>query len=314
MNPLVSVILLTYNHKNYIAQAIDSVLEQKVTFNYELLIGDDCSTDGTCEIVDSYFKKYPNLVKTVRSKQNVGPVKNEKRLIEESKGKYIAFLEGDDYWVDTLKLQKQIDFLESNPDYGLVHGDVNHYFEETKKTIFSVNKYYKKPIYNGNIYREILKPDPLFIKTATTCFRKELLKHFDFEKAINENWVLTDLPLWIDLSYNSKIYYFEDVFATYRLLKESASRTSSLEKRINYHKNVFKIKQHYFNKYNIEVDIINNLTHDYYLKLLRYAFKQQNYHLMKEVKAYFKKSAIRLTFSERTMIYLTKLKIRFRNE
>ena len=139
MTPIVSLLLLTYNHSEFIAQAINSILEQKVNFDYEILIGDDCSSDGTCEIVDSYAKKYPNLIKTIRSEQNVGALRNEKRLMEASQGKYIAFLEGDDYWVDQFKLQKQVDFLEANPDYGLVHGDVNHYYQDSGKTLYKVN-------------------------------------------------------------------------------------------------------------------------------------------------------------------------------
>jgi len=214
MKPLVSVLLLTYNHRQYITEAIESVLMQKTNFLFELLIGDDCSTDGTCEIVNKYLIQYPDVIKVIRSENNVGAILNEKRLMESAQGKYVAFLEGDDYWTNKCKLQKQCDFLENNPDVGLVHGDVNHYIEADGKMIVAYNKINNIKIPNGQIFNELIIPSHI-IKTMTVCFRKEIiLKHFDYDIPIKRDWQLTDLPLWLDISYHSKIYYFDEVFAT----------------------------------------------------------------------------------------------------
>lgn len=114
---LVSVVMITYNHEKYISQAIDSVLMQKTSFHYELLIGDDASSDRTPEIIKKYKGDYPEVIKVKTRKKNVGGTRNSYDLFMNAHGKYIAILEGDDYWTDELKLQKQFDFLEKNKDF-----------------------------------------------------------------------------------------------------------------------------------------------------------------------------------------------------
>ena len=116
MSILVSINCTTYNHEKYIKDSIEGFLMQKTNFTYEILIGEDCSTDQTKQIVEEYVEKYPNLIRMITSEQNVGARLNSQRLIEASKGKYIAECEGDDYWIDPYKLQKQVDYMESNED------------------------------------------------------------------------------------------------------------------------------------------------------------------------------------------------------
>lgn len=133
MDITVSIVMLVYNHERFLAQALDSILMQKVNFAYELIVGEDCSPDKSREILKSYEKKFgPALVPLYRQK-NLGSKKNLKDCLNHCRGKYIAFLEGDDFWTDVGKLQKQVDFLESHPDYTAVysgyvttdiHGDV----------------------------------------------------------------------------------------------------------------------------------------------------------------------------------------------
>src|SRR5438094_537303 len=113
----VSICMITYNHEKFVAEAIESVLKQKTTFPIELVIGDDKSTDSTPAIIKGYAEKYPGILKVRYNKENAGVVLNTVKTIEECSGKYIAMLEGDDYWTDPLKLQKQVDFLEKNPDF-----------------------------------------------------------------------------------------------------------------------------------------------------------------------------------------------------
>jgi glycosyltransferase involved in cell wall biosynthesis len=105
---------MTYNHAKYIREAIDGVLMQKATFTWELIIADDFSTDGTREIVLEYKEKYPDVIKLILQGQNVGAAQNWKDLMAAPSSKYIAYFEGDDYWIDPLKLQKQVDVLENN--------------------------------------------------------------------------------------------------------------------------------------------------------------------------------------------------------
>lgn len=118
----VSVICVTYNHENYIREALDSILMQKTDFAFEIRIGEDCSTDGTRDILKEYEKKYPGRFHMYYREKNLGATKNEYELFMDAKGDYIAALELDDIWTDPLKLQKQFDFLESHKEYiGVSH-------------------------------------------------------------------------------------------------------------------------------------------------------------------------------------------------
>lgn len=134
--PLLSVCLITYNHENFIRQAIEGVLMQIVNFDWELIIADDCSTDNTRAVILECKEKYPDFIKLILQETNVGAAKNWLDLITTPKSKYIAYFEGDDYWTDSSKLQKQVDFLESNKDYALCFHPVKvwqagHIIEDT---------------------------------------------------------------------------------------------------------------------------------------------------------------------------------------
>ncbi|NGX84743.1 glycosyltransferase [Aequorivita sp. KMM 9714] len=118
---LVSVVMITYNHKDNIHKAIEGVLMQKTNFPFELIIGEDASTDGTREIVENYAKKFPGIIKILSSDKNLGMTKNYIRTVQGASGKYIALCEGDDYWTDALKLQKQVDFMNFNPECTLCY-------------------------------------------------------------------------------------------------------------------------------------------------------------------------------------------------
>lgn len=114
---MVSVIVLTYNHESYISQALDSIFMQDVDFSYEVLVGNDASTDNTKEILQEYADRYPDRLRVFHRTQNLGASRNAYELLLKTRGKYLAFCEGDDFWTDPNKLARQVDFLERNPSY-----------------------------------------------------------------------------------------------------------------------------------------------------------------------------------------------------
>lgn len=116
-NKKVSVVIATYNQEKYIRHTLESVVSQKVDFEYEVLVGDDCSTDGTSAIVREFAEKYPNIIVPIIREKNMGMGGNTADLSMRTQGEYVAFIEGDDYWIDDNKLQKQVDFLDSHQDY-----------------------------------------------------------------------------------------------------------------------------------------------------------------------------------------------------
>lgn len=145
--PLVSIKMITYNHESYISQAIKGVIDQDVDFPIELVIGEDCSTDRTRQIVMEYQKKHPDLIRILTSDKNVGAHQNGRRTEWACRGKYIAFCEGDDYWIDQHKLQSQVDYLESRSDYSICFHKV-------------------KILKNGRIRKDYLTKVPSEITTA----------------------------------------------------------------------------------------------------------------------------------------------------
>lgn len=131
-NCLVSVWMITYNHEKYIAQALNGVLMQETNFNFEIVIGEDFSKDNTRAIIQEYESKYPTKIRIICQESNVGVLRNAYEFtLPLCKGKYIACLEGDDYWTDPLKLQKQVDFLEANPDYSLCSHRLQCYYQDS---------------------------------------------------------------------------------------------------------------------------------------------------------------------------------------
>jgi glycosyltransferase involved in cell wall biosynthesis len=313
VKPLVTVLILTYNHEKFIAQAVDSVLMQRVNFDIEVLVGNDASTDGTAAILDTYNKQGKNDLRIINHSANLGGLKNEQMLFENAKGKYICFLEGDDYWTDDLKLQKQVDFLEANSGYGMVHADVDHFYEVTGDTETHVNRKNQVRMPEGSIFNDLMKPEPVFIKTATVCFRKELVeKHFDYSLAIKDHWPLTDFPLWLDIAAHSNVHYMDEVFATYRLLNESASRTRSPEKKLKFHKGLYRIKRHYGSKYKLDEQIIHALEETYHRGLIRIAFNLNDKTIAGDALAFLKHRHYRIELKERIMVLATKHPFMFR--
>jgi glycosyltransferase involved in cell wall biosynthesis len=279
--PLVSVILLTYNHEKYIEESIESILLQKCNFSFELIIGEDCSTDNTRELVLGYQNKYPDLISCITPECNVGEALNELRCLKYASGKYVAYLEGDDFWTDPYKLQKQVDFLENNPDYGLVHGDVNHLNQATGKTIFAYNKTNKINIPEGSIFNELMVPSHL-IKTMTVCLRKEIFDRYYLNntRIMYSEWRLIDLSIWLMFSLHTKIKYFNEVLATYRLLPESMSRTKDFQKLYSFHKKIYDIRFFFMKQKSVPSQLRLRIYNEYYNFLFFDGYNLHNKRMM----------------------------------
>ena len=138
--PLVSVSVITYNHEQFIARTIESVLAQEVDFDYEIVIAEDCSTDRTREIVMEYAEKYPQIIRPLLHEHNLGMKGNADALRRACRGIYRSHIEGDDAWVDKGKLKRQVEFLQNNPDYIAIGGAFECYDENNRRTPFPWGK------------------------------------------------------------------------------------------------------------------------------------------------------------------------------
>jgi glycosyltransferase involved in cell wall biosynthesis len=202
--------MLTYNQEHFIAQAIESVLMQKTSFDYQLVLGEDCSTDSTRKICDKYGEQYPNRIKLLPAlDKNIGLIFNYMRTIAACDGTYIAICDGDDYWIDELKLQKQVDFLESNADYAIVGSNLNKLYENgeivpsKKNRVMSVYEF--EDLIFGNL-----------VPSVTALFR-----NIQLNDALPE-WIVQfpygDWPTYLwTIKHGGKIHFLEDVTAAYRM-------------------------------------------------------------------------------------------------
>ena len=247
--PLVSVGMITYNHEPYIDQAIEGVLMQETDFPIELVIGEDCSTDRTREIVLEYQEKHPDLIRVITSDKNVGAHKNSWRTENSCRGKYIAFCEGDDYWHHSRKLQMQVDYLESHPECGLVHGGADMFHVETGRRMPwrpHPSDYDTK----GNIFLRLLGHE-YAVLTLTACVRSELLRSLIEANpdVFNGQYLMGDAQRWLELSRVSEVKRFNDSLATHNTLPESAGQSKDIRKRIRFKQSVYALRMHYVKKY-----------------------------------------------------------------
>jgi len=232
-NPLVSVLIITYNQQHYISQCIESVLEQESDFPFEIIIGEDFGSDNTRNICIAYQQKYPDIIKLILHESNGGVVNNWLTCIQSARGKYIAQCAGDDYWHNPDKLQLQFDYMESNPDCGIIHTDFDELNIVSNKIINSVYKTDSINIKQGYLQKEIFDGS-LKMCAATICFRKDLFdKYIPVEKYLELSFPIEDWPTLLILSHYSKVDYLDISTVTYRKGHESISNPRSYEKTID---------------------------------------------------------------------------------
>jgi len=205
---LLHVFMITYNHEKFIAQAIESVLMQKTTFNYKLIIGEDCSNDRTSEIVKEYTHNYPDKITSFINKKNLGIKKNAYQVYKACTAKYLALIEGDDYWTDPLKLQKQVDLLEAKPEYSLCfHNALLLWDDKSQPPKYFCAKDQKETALIDDII------ESWFIPSASMVFRKDLIFPLPewYSEVYNGDWALHLL-----LADKGKIGYINEVMGVYR--------------------------------------------------------------------------------------------------
>lgn len=204
--PLVSIFCVSYNHEQFIAQALDGFVMQKTNFDYEIVISDDCSTDNTKSIINEYIKKYPKLFKDVSPRKNLGMQKNWLHTLNACTGKYIALCEGDDYWTDANKLQKQVDFMEQHEDCALTYHPVEIINNEKLNRTYP----YDAPIDVASTSDVIMFH---FIPTCSVMFTAKSVEKLPpwLKKARS-----FDIAIEMIISLSGKMIYISNAMAAYR--------------------------------------------------------------------------------------------------
>lgn len=211
--PVVSVFNWAFNHKDYIRQSIESILEQRTTFPIEIIIHDDASTDGTTDIIREYEVRYPELFRNIIQTENQWSQAKSvmEPMLRAPRGRYIALTHGDDYWTDPYKLQKQVDFLENNPEYVLCFHRANVLQNEVLIPDPLEERYNR--IMKFPIGRMDLIEQSNFMQTHAVVFRNVIR---DFPPEFKHS-PAGDLPLYILLTKYGLIHRIDDVMGVYRL-------------------------------------------------------------------------------------------------
>lgn len=213
---MVTIRCITYNHERYIRQCLEGFVMQKTNFTYEAIVHDDASTDGTADIIREYAEKYPEIIKPIFETENQYSKKDgslSRIMNAHTHGRYVAMCEGDDYWIDPLKLQKQVDFLNLNPDISLVFSNRIILNESSGEQYIQK---YKKKYYSS---KDLLGGEILGVQTL--CFRKEC--------AHGKEGLNGDISLPYNSSLHGKLYCLPDVTAVYRMTGKGIATSRNIE-------------------------------------------------------------------------------------
>lgn len=248
-NHVVNVVLTTYNQETLVSRAIDSVLNQVTDFPYNLIIGEDCSLDGTLDVCKRYVEDNPGKIILIHSDTNVGLIKNYQRCFKECDADLIAILEGDDYWTDIYKLQKQVSEFAKDATLGLVHTNYQPLFHESNKlgdiSRASLNR--KIACQGHNQFVNILRQN--FICSITVMFKREVLNEIDFDYFDEAGCNTVDYIIWLQLSQKFSILYMDHKTAVYRISNFSISNSNNFEKTLKFNDTKLKIAKYYLTKF-----------------------------------------------------------------
>lgn len=271
--PKVSVCLITYKHADYLETCMQNILNQKVNFDFEIIIGEDCSPDRTAEIVKSYAEKFPEKIKAYIRPKNAGSKINFLHCFLECKGEYIVHIEGDDYWTDIHKLQTQVDFLDENLLASACFHNAEIIFEDGSGFAPQlINKPDQKKWVNSADF--LGKKETWFMATASVMMRAKFAQNLP-------EWFLKsksgDIPLYVILAEQGPIGYIDQIMSVYRKNEGGMSYTDNVQSEVFLNNRIFmysKINEYTHDKYK---NLIQPIIYEYLLLLIQSKRNQKNY-------------------------------------
>lgn len=270
--PVISVVVITYNQENTIAQTIEAILSQMCTYPFEIIVGDDCSTDETFQICLGYQIKYSNIIKLLSQEYNKGLIKNYIDVLSLCKGRFIAQCAGDDYWCDDKKLQKQCDLLMDNADVGFVR--TGNYNLDVKTGKITINNFHSTAV--GNVF-DIVKYGTI-ASAPTIFFRTSLLKYINFDQFIKRQFSVEDYPLQAIMAKHTNFAYLSDLTAVYRQAHGTISRPKHRSIQLRYIEGFVAVKCYLSELFPTEFNYDKNMANNTILyKKLQFAFQDFDY-------------------------------------
>lgn len=246
--PLVAIECLAYNHGPYIRQCLDGFVMQKTDFPFIAIVHDDASTDDTAKIIREYAQNYPDIIKPILETENQYSKKDGalRKAIDRAMpkdAKYIAMCEGDDYWTDPYKLQKQVHILEQQKEYDLVYSHYKILYDKNNRLVCASMRNRPK----GDVFKSLLLDN--FITTNTVLIRYEAyVKAIANISSYSRSWLMGDYPLWLEVAKMGKFWYLPDVTTVYRVRNESASHSDDFRKILKFNESAKEVQLFYATK------------------------------------------------------------------
>ena len=280
----ISACIITYNQRPHIEKAIEGALSQKFSAEtrYEIVISDDCSNDGTSEICIDYARRF-DKIRYVRLSENNGATFNFRRTLGICQGRYIAICEGDDYWIDNYKLDRQIIFLDANPGIGLVHTDAHILHPGAKLERDFYHSRESVPTEEGDLSLRIMRHE-YGIFTCTACLRREVISLY-LSDLTYESFMMGDTPLWIEAAKHYGVKFLPFTSAVRRLSAGSLSFSALDGKQIVFFESGISCLKYLQTKYGYPDEEFNELFRLGYLQVLKASL------LADDRKAFIKHSA-----------------------
>lgn len=279
---LVSIKCAVYNHEPYLRQCLESFVIQKTDFRFEAIVHDDASTDGSAEIIREYAKKYPDIIKPIYETENQYSKRDgslSRIMYAACKGKYIAFCEGDDYWTDPLKLQKQVDWLEKHDEYVMSHSNYLCLNQLTGK--FTHDQIENKKIEIGcNLSCEDIIRFPRIVMTLTVVIRKSVYDEIAVSDPFifgSGNFLLGDVPRWYSAARIGKIHFLSDITSVYRELNSSASHIKGFKNRYKFSVSAQGLRAYLCRRDNLSADLSALIERRYANVLLHHLVLNPDY-------------------------------------
>lgn len=271
-NPLVSVRVHAYQQESYVRECLDSIISQQTDFDFEIVIGNNPSTDATREILIEYQEKYPEKIVLLLHEENIGFLPNFFETGKACRGKYIARCDGDDYWCDSLKLQKQVELLESNESIGMCYTGSKELFDRT-------GKLYDVPALYNVDFESMLFKEPM--QTLTIMHRREMYERYLQEiHPENKGWLMEDTPINLWYAMHSSIVRLDAVTSVYRVVDGSISHEINYDKQERFNKSLLEIRLFFCEKYGKNDEfIVRGLFNDFYKRNMKAAYSSSNLYL-----------------------------------
>lgn len=301
-DPKVSVMVLVYNHEPYLRKCLDGILMQDIDFPYEIVIGEDCSTDGSREICLEYQKNFPHIIRLILQDNNKGLIGNYNDICSCLRGEFEACVAGDDYWISKDKIRRQVDFLESHYDIGLCYTNVvicDDIGNENKEPIIKFDFMPK------NFEEQLFKT--CYMGPSTWVYRGDIRRKI----CEQQDWFTDEsLATALDFLHESKMYFLDIITTVYRVHAGSLAAQIDPIKRWKYELGIFNMQLYYSKKYKCDHEIVNKLYLQEYVNKLISAIEANDQNFVCDMLTYYRSQGMEMKwFVEKCKAY-----VMFRNQ